>query len=318
MMRPARPHPRPGFTLVETLIVISIIIMLAAILIVALGRSGVKAKEEATAALIRKISNQVQERLEAFDRLKSQQQYRDQARNVAQFNGVDPGYSDAQLEIIGFKILQRQLFPQKFSDLTSTEFDEQFTSTTPQYPYSGSKHQAETESSELLYYALTRGKVLGIPTVDPGEYKDNEAKDTDGDGLLEFVDAWGRPLRFYRWPTRLIKPDGIDIERSAASILMSGLPAAASPDPLNQDQDDPTLQLLTVTEFTESSYHTPQTYHVFLVVSSGPDGQKTADADAAFGLYSPTQVDTAQFGYLCQPITGKLDALTDNITNRNR
>jgi hypothetical protein len=33
-----------------------------------------------------------------------------------------------------------------------------------------------------------------------------EVADTDGDGLFEIVDAWGQPLRFYRWPTRLFRP----------------------------------------------------------------------------------------------------------------
>ena len=27
-----------------------------------------------------------------------------------------------------------------------------------------------------------------------------EVQDTDGDGLPEFVDAWGQPLQFFRWP----------------------------------------------------------------------------------------------------------------------
>ena len=27
----------------------------------------------------------------------------------------------------------------------------------------------------------------------------SEVADTDGDGLLEFVDAWGRPIQFLRW-----------------------------------------------------------------------------------------------------------------------
>ena len=40
------------------------------------------------------------------------------------------------------------------------------------------------------------------------EFTAQEVADTDDDGLLEFVDAWGEPLRFYRWPTRMIDKAG--------------------------------------------------------------------------------------------------------------
>jgi hypothetical protein len=112
---------------------------------------------------------------------------------------------------------------------------------------------------------------------------------------------------------------------------MSGLPASATPDPLMKDQDDPVFQLQNTTAgpqiatlFKEENYHTPQTYHVFLLVSAGADGQKAglANMNDAFGLYPPHDQypasGTTKFGYLCQPIDGKFDALTDNITNRNR
>ena len=32
--------------------------------------------------------------------------------------------------------------------------------------------------------------------------------DIDADGLIELLDGWGQPLRFYRWPTRLVRPAG--------------------------------------------------------------------------------------------------------------
>lgn len=70
-------------------------------------------------------------------------------------------------------------------------------------------HRAETESAELLYLALTRFEQYGIPPATVDDFTTAEVADTDGDGLPEFIDAWGQPLRFYRWPTRLIKPFGL-------------------------------------------------------------------------------------------------------------
>jgi hypothetical protein len=62
-------------------------------------------------------------------------------------------------------------------------------------------HTPATESSECLYLMLTaagseEGMKFSIDQV-PTRF----IKDTDNDGLMEFVDAWGTPLQFYRWPT---------------------------------------------------------------------------------------------------------------------
>lgn len=68
-------------------------------------------------------------------------------------------------------------------------------------------NQPETESSELLYFALIASGSFGATSVDSDRFTDAEIQDTDEDGLPEFVDAWGQPLRFYRWPTRLLDWD---------------------------------------------------------------------------------------------------------------
>jgi hypothetical protein len=70
-------------------------------------------------------------------------------------------------------------------------------------------HDPATQSSALLYFALTRLEIFGVPSVGTDAFLTQEVADTDGDGMLEFVDGWGRPLRFYRWPTRLFKPFGL-------------------------------------------------------------------------------------------------------------
>lgn len=68
-------------------------------------------------------------------------------------------------------------------------------------------NRAETESSELLYFCLIASGSFGATSVDADRFTDAEIQDTDNDGLPEFVDAWGAPLRFYRWPTRLVDWD---------------------------------------------------------------------------------------------------------------
>ncbi|MBY0588996.1 type II secretion system GspH family protein [bacterium] len=52
-------------------------------------------------------------------------------------------------------------------------------------------HSPETESSECLYLILEKDPAIqGVSA--------KFIKDTDGDGLLEFVDSYGKPIKFYR------------------------------------------------------------------------------------------------------------------------
>lgn len=61
-------------------------------------------------------------------------------------------------------------------------------------------HRHVTARSETLYAILVEGQGPLGSVFSPEEFTSQEVRDTDGDGLPEFVDAWGRPLQFYRWP----------------------------------------------------------------------------------------------------------------------
>lgn len=255
-------------------------------------------------------------------------------------------------------------------------------------------HQNQSESSELLYYTLVVSATFGSSPVDADQFSAFEVQDTDEDGLPEFVDAWGQPLRFYRWPTRLIDPDApspfspdfsnpndpteVDLtpmdddgnqltfedtdslreivpqERLYAGFLVKGLPTVPIPlpgpsgtlttqrDMLLVDPDDPVGLLygfiedpqykgmgidLTL-EFNEAKYHTPDTYHVPLIVSAGPDGdlglREPNDTNAGSGIfgnlaqYAGTTVTNDGNSSTETPGAAVLDAIVDNLTNRNR
>jgi len=63
-----------------------------------------------------------------------------------------------------------------------------------------STHSHKTARSEVLYALLVEGQGPLGAAFSRDDFTDREIQDTDGDGLLEFVDAWGEPLQFYRWP----------------------------------------------------------------------------------------------------------------------
>ncbi len=61
-------------------------------------------------------------------------------------------------------------------------------------------HQHVTARSETLYALLVNGSGPLGSLFRPDDFTETEVKDTDQDGVPEFVDGWGNPLQFYRWP----------------------------------------------------------------------------------------------------------------------
>ena len=76
------------------------------------------------------------------------------------------------------------------------------------------KHTHKTARSEMLYAILVEGLSPLGSVFNAEDFTNNEIKDTDGDGLPEFVDAWGEPLQFFRWP-----------------VYYGGLPRSLQPNP---------------------------------------------------------------------------------------
>lgn len=219
-----RPSSRPAFTLVELLIVVTIIAVLVTMMGAVIGSSIRKAREAATTALIQKLDVMLEERTKGFDRATKSLDFQ---RVVATLEAAMKakgvfGVSPKVLAAVARKDFFKANFPQRFEDLAPfTSALPTVLSSDPLITYNAANHKRETESSAMLYYMLTRMQVFGVPPVGDSEFGTNEFRDTDGDGLMEFVDAWGRPLRFYRWPTRLLKPNGIkgiDNQYGAAGV----------------------------------------------------------------------------------------------------
>ena len=302
---------RAAFSLIELLVVIGIITFLTAATAVVAIRFIGTARVKASQTTIKKVGELLSSRINDLERFIDKEN-RSAGANLPSyaqnFLAAAGGNRQAAL-VLGRKDLFRRNFPQRFvedTQATASGFD-------------ASKHQPETESAEVLYYLLSNAPSFGTETDDLSHFTSSEIADTDGDGLLEFVDAWGNPLRFYRWPTRLIRPAAAGVESSpgarpilintkrAARFLINRLPDSIS---IGRDSDDPLGVVNPVkppatdndlTAF-ENQIHTANTWHVPLIVSAGPDEE--------LGLFEPN--DTTNFGTLAQP---KPDPPTSNAPN---
>ena len=350
-------YQRRGFTMIELLVVIGLILFLMSISIAALSSAIGIARQRATQSTILKVHGLIQQRVEAFQRAMERTNLQPNINKVVRDLGIRTRRTqdDKVYQILARKQIFQIRFPQNFSEhsLAGTA------------SYNAAKHNADTESAALLYWLLTSSEVFGVAPVDESEFTSSEVRDTDGDNLLEFVDGWGRPLRFYRWPTHLFRPGNATtppgvagsadpniltpIDRTYVSALWSGLPPApidaGEMDQLARDPDDPTGQLrrylknslvanqeMVMTTF-QNRFHTPGTFHAFLIMSAGPDGilglgepwtplPDSAPSGTPALISSSPNLDTL-FGQ------GRLAALTqygpiedhplnDNLTNRKR
>jgi prepilin-type N-terminal cleavage/methylation domain-containing protein len=251
-----------GFTLIELLIVISIIAVLVALTIPMIGNVLNQAKRSATKTTIKKVHENLHKRLSAFDREFNDWFKRTYGRDYNQ---------NSRGDIIERKKQFKKIFPQ-FTD----------------------NNQSAADNSEALYQMITKGVSIGTASEDADNFIGGELGDTDNDGRMELVDGWGRPLRWYPWPTRLVK------NNAASRVLIGNMPSD-----ITKDGDDPLGAL--GTSLDANNYHDVNTYHPPLVVSAGRDG--------LLGLYEAS--DKANFGHLAAPIPGKSADLDDNITNLN-
>jgi prepilin-type N-terminal cleavage/methylation domain-containing protein len=103
-------------------------------------------------------------------------------------------------------------------------------------------HTHKTARSEMLYAILVEGMGPLGSAFAPDDFTSREVADTDGDGLPEFIDAWGEPLQFYRWPIFYHS----DIQRGFpnATVDTTTGPYNGPFDSREQDPLDPNQQLL--------------------------------------------------------------------------
>ena len=113
------------------------------------------------------------------------------------------------------------------------------------------RHTHKTARSEALYAMLTDGSGPLGSYFSADDFTSKEVKDTDGDGCMEFVDAWGEPLQFFRWPIFFgSDPGGSGFTPSFGSDIQKGFypydifTAGNIPETREQNPIDPNQQLM--------------------------------------------------------------------------
>ena len=295
-----------GFTLVELLVTISIIAILASMTLVALSSAREQARVFRTRSTILKIETAIAEIYERYD-----------DRNIGR-NDLSQAATDYINEpATGWQFREKQMFLMAKRDLIRKEMPHNWFEVmdfyTPsgyndpgytllydpqptvhryyQMAYVAAKTRSgsddtvlENGSAELLYLIIANMNPEALAQFGPGEIGD-----TDGDGLLEFIDSWGKPIQFLRWAPGLIDSDiqPVVYQPNAALKSLGAIEAfrSAAPDPLDKDGCGVPYVTSGTANFPRIVQISDETNWQFgqgwwrgwfiypLIVSGGPDGE---------------------------------------------
>jgi len=206
---------RQAFTLVELLVVGVIIAILATLTLITMSMVANSTKEAKTRATIQKLDTAMQQIFEEYERkaatIRSRVVQKFYADTSVTAGSIDEQKAKQELRerIVTHFIrdTMRMEMPQSWAEVDAppnkitVELDGEETSIdvgeSPLLEYYRNEYKKASKPpnrAALLFLIIQNLNPEALEA-----FHGSEVADTDGDGLLEFVDAWGNPIQFLRW-----------------------------------------------------------------------------------------------------------------------
>ena len=196
-----RCRSRSSFTLVELLMVIAIIGLLASSIMFAMWNVMEDTKRSRTESQIARINALLMEKYES---------YQTRAVPIKVPPGTPPRAA-AIMRLNAIRELMRMEMPDRITDVTDPA---RVLSSAPSSWRTYRRQSVATwsdtnQGAECLYLILRNMRDADTSALD--FFNENEVGDVDGDGMLEILDGWGKPIDFLRWApgfSEMPGPDG--------------------------------------------------------------------------------------------------------------
>jgi prepilin-type N-terminal cleavage/methylation domain-containing protein len=283
--RPLHPEPvgRRGFSLVELLVVVSIMLVLMALVGGGVSAARGSQKRQATQSLITKLDAVLDQQFATYA-----------SRSVPQpsdaNNDGQPDYpwgcTKATYRATYLRRLASAEMPDSWADVRKiVDGSSGLPLTAPQNAYK-SVYQSlnptdQYSDAECLFMIVMQGGIADC--LECGELKSSDKNDTDGDGAFEFIDDYGKPIHYVLWPAALQLPPGAGNFFSTTPPFSAGTP-----------------------QFAKGGTMRP------LIYSNGPDGLDDIGVNASGNLAANAQCGDPTGS----PVGGAIGGgAADNITN---
>ena len=227
-----------GFTLVELMVVATVIAILATLSAAGLAATRQRVRAEKTRNTIRKLHEIIVGHHESYLR-----------RRVPFTASATDHRANGAAKLEAVRRLMVYEMPDCWADVAAsatavTDTLPAYLQTGPVLGYPGSRPVSiapALEGAECLYMIVSRG---GIEPDLLEQFRSDELGDTNGNGAPEFLDGWGNPIGFIRWApgfagSVLQKPDAVNFHdpfdpqrNDVAGYALVPLIVSAGPDGL--------------------------------------------------------------------------------------
>ncbi len=269
--RQSKIENRRGFTLVELLLVISIIALLVGLTASVVTKAYYAIKRANSERTVQRVHERI---LKRHQQLVKEAIAAEPLFDAFLLSGGTADRDRRRAKVIQLKLLQKWNFPMNYKEMWANVTITRDPNTNRDVI---TGHSTAVALYKTLLQRIQPGRVdssgtpisnpsYGLPAaLDPytenaaclaliyehlgsvGELTSSELQDTDGDGVNEICDAFGNPLRFYRWPTDFV--DDITPVAGGGYVvdqlynlpigLVSANKLEEADDKANQDADDP-------------------------------------------------------------------------------